>query len=236
MLQLSVIMPAYNEEEGIERAVHDIRRDVLALVKEAELVIVNDGSKDRTGALLDQLAAEDPRIRVFHQGNQGHGPALRAGLDTAQGDFLLLVDSDGQIPLENFATFWRMASTSDGIIGIRQDRRDPRHRLVLSSAVRLLLRILFDIRVADANIPFKLIRSSVWREARPIIPADCRIPSLFLAVFLATRSDRFKQISVSHRARETGKATLQYGGLATFCWCAMRQLILFRRNLYAGIH
>lgn len=229
-------MPAYNEEDGIQRAVHDIRRDVLDVVKQAELVVVDDGSKDRTGALLDQLAAEDPRIRVLHQSNQGHGPALRAGLDAAQGDFLLLVDGDGQIPLENFATFWRTTSMLDGIIGIRQNRQDPRHRLVLSSAVRLLLRILFDIRLADANIPFKLIRSSVWREARPLIPADCRIPSLFLAVFLATRRARFEQIPVSHRARETGKTTLQYGRLAAFCWGAMRQLILFRRNLYAGIH
>jgi glycosyltransferase involved in cell wall biosynthesis len=63
---LSVIMPAHNEEDCIADAVAEVRRDVLDLVPDAELVVVNDGSKDRTGAILDEIAAADSRVRVVH--------------------------------------------------------------------------------------------------------------------------------------------------------------------------
>ncbi len=69
---LSVIMPAYNEEGSIRDAVRDVEQHVLAHVPGAELVVVNDGSKDNTGALLDELAAGNERVRAIHQQNGGH--------------------------------------------------------------------------------------------------------------------------------------------------------------------
>src|SRR5262245_37572677 len=103
-------MPVYNEEEAVVLAVEDVQRDVLDLVPGAALVAVNDVSKDRRGSLLDGCAAADPRGRVIHQKNRGHGGALLTGLENARGEFVFLIDSDRQIPLNEFAAAWREVS------------------------------------------------------------------------------------------------------------------------------
>jgi glycosyltransferase involved in cell wall biosynthesis len=95
---LSVVMPVYNEEDAIVLAIDEVRREVLDRIPASELVVVNDGSRDRTGSLLDQASATDTRVRVIHQQNRGHGGALIAGIDAAHGDRLFLIDSDRQIP------------------------------------------------------------------------------------------------------------------------------------------
>jgi cellulose synthase/poly-beta-1,6-N-acetylglucosamine synthase-like glycosyltransferase len=84
--QLSVIMPVYNEEGRLLPPWTKCGRHVLTLLSDSELVIVDDGSRDATGRLLDEAAASDPRIRVIHQPNGGHGAALLTGLNAARGD------------------------------------------------------------------------------------------------------------------------------------------------------
>src|SRR5688572_24463025 len=103
---LSVVMPVYNEEDAIGAAVDDVKQHVLGVVPGSELVVVNDGSRDRTGALLDAMVAQDPRIRVMHQSNAGHGGAVIAGIQAARGDSIFLIDSDRQIPLDEFGAAW----------------------------------------------------------------------------------------------------------------------------------
>jgi dolichol-phosphate mannosyltransferase len=228
---LSVIMPAYNEAECIADAVAEVRRDVLDLVPEAELVVVNDGSKDRTGTILDDLAAADPRVRVIHQPNGGHGRALRTGLDAAQGEYLFLIDSDRQIPQAAFADLWEEAKRGDGAFGIRVKRNDPALRLALTRVVRNSLALLFGVKLYDANIPFKVIRRAVWEKARPLIPADTLAPSLFLAVFAVRTGCKLVFREVSHRERETGVVSIRRWKLLKFCARAFRQMIAFRWRL-----
>ncbi len=103
---LSVIMPTYNEQQAIVPAVAEVQRHVLDRVAGAELIVVNDGSRDDTGRLLDDTAATDSRVRVIHQENRGHGGALIAGLSAARGDYIFLIDSDRQIPLDEFSSAW----------------------------------------------------------------------------------------------------------------------------------
>ena len=79
-LRLSVIMPVYNEEGAIVQAIEEVQRHVLDHVPSSELVVIDDGSRDRTGALLDDAASRDTRIDVIHQPNGGHGAALLSGL------------------------------------------------------------------------------------------------------------------------------------------------------------
>src|SRR2546426_2192 len=110
---LTVVMPAYNEEGAIEEAVAEIRQHVLDAVKGSDLVVVNDGSRDKTGDILDRLAKQDDRVRVVHQANGGHGRALRTGLDAARGEYIFLIDSDRQIPLDAFALVWQAAQGKD---------------------------------------------------------------------------------------------------------------------------
>jgi dolichol-phosphate mannosyltransferase len=229
---LSVVMPAYNEEGAIAEATAEVREWVLDKIPGSELVVVNDGSRDRTGAILDGLAAGDARIRVIHKANGGHGPALRTGIDAAQGDRLFLIDSDRQIPLSAFQPLWdAVESGRDAAFGIRTHRQDPTLRLWLTRVIRYVLPILFGARITDANVPFKLLRRPVWEGARPLLPPDTLAPSLFLAVYAASQHYDVAYIPVPHRERQTGTVSIRRWRLIKFCARAFGQLVTFRRQL-----
>src|SRR5262245_3834055 len=105
-VKLSVVMPAYNEEQLVEQAIREVIDNVFGLVESSELVVVDDGSTDDTALLLDKLSRLDRRIRILHRAHGGHGQALMAGLELARGESFLLLDSDCQIPLEIFQEAW----------------------------------------------------------------------------------------------------------------------------------
>lgn len=229
---VSVVMPAYNEEGGIREAVDAVQRHVLSLVPDSELVVVNDGSKDTTGAILDLLVAHDARVRVVHKPNGGHGPALMTGLAAAKGDYVFLIDSDNQIPLECFVDLWREVEKGrDGAFGVRRVRNDAQIRKMLTVLIRLSLSALFGVRMHDANVPFKLLRRSAWNEAHRVIPDGTLAPSLFLAVWAMRRGLNIAFINVPHRDRETGTVSIRRWKLIKFCARAFRQLLEFRRAL-----
>lgn len=235
-MELSVVMPAYNEADGITDAVLAVQRHVLDRVPHSELVVVNDGSRDRTGELLDGIAARDGRVRVIHKANGGHGPAIMTGLSAARGTWVFLVDSDNQIPLEEFAPFWSaVAAGKDAAFGVRRVRHDAELRKLLTVVIRLALSLLFGVRLYDANVPFKLLRRSLWEEARALIPEGTLAPSLFLAVYAARRRVAIAFIDVTHKDRETGTVSIRRWKLLKFCAKALRQLLAFRSSLLATV-
>jgi glycosyltransferase involved in cell wall biosynthesis len=228
---LSIVMPAYNEEGSIALAVNDVQTHVFSIVNDAELVVVDDGSKDGTGQILDDLAKTEPRLRVVHQANGGHGKALRNGLDIAAGEYVFLIDSDRQIPLEAFAALWEQAQRHDAAFGIRTSRNDAKIRLVLTRIIRYSLCVLFGTYLRDANVPFKIIRRQVWISARPWIPAGTLAPSLFLALYVRRRRFSLAQVPVTHRERQTGVVSIRRWKLFKFCVKAFAQLLAFRWRL-----
>jgi glycosyltransferase involved in cell wall biosynthesis len=226
---LSVIMPAYNEEGAVSDAVRAVQEHVFSIVPDAEMVAVNDGSRDRTGEILDGLAKRDPRVRVVHKKNGGHGPALITGLAAARGDYVLLIDSDNEIPLESFAPLWQQVHNGyDAAFGVRRVRNDARLRRVLTRVIGHALRLLFGVRLRDANIPFKVFRRQLWTEAAPVIPPDTLAPSLFFAVHAARRGARIAFVDVGHRERTTGTVSIRRWKLLKFCALAWQQLLDFR--------
>jgi len=229
---LSVCMPVYNEEEAVALAVEDVQRDVLDRVAGAELVVVNDGSRDGTGKILDGLGAGDARIRVIHQQNRGHGGALMAALDAARGDYVLLVDSDRQIPLSDFSAAWaHVQAGRAGVFGVRRRRHDPALRLYLSAFVRQAIGLLFAVRILDANVPYKLLRREIWTDAQRCIPTGTLAPSLFLAIFAKRRRYDIVEVDVVHKERDTGEVSIRRLKLLKFCARGFRQMLAFRRCL-----
>lgn len=228
---LSVVMPAHNEEGAIEDAIRDLQEYVFTVVPESEAIIVDDGSRDRTGEILDRLAESDSRLRVIHQAQGGHGRALRTGMDAARGEYLFLLDSDRQIPLDAFGSLWGAAQGRDGVFGVRAARNDPKVRLLLSRFIRLAIALFFKVRLKDPNVPFKVLRRQIWLDARELIPRDTLAPSLFLAIHTRHRGHEIIELDVRHRERETGAASLRHWKLLKFCLRAFRQLLQFRRAL-----
>lgn len=229
--RLSVIMPVYNEEEAIVAAVDEVRQYVLALLPESELVVVDDGSRDRTGRLLDEAAATDRRIKVIHQPNGGHGAALLTGLNAATGEYVFLIDSDRQIPLDNFHSAWaEVMAGRDAVFGVRRRRYDPVLRLYLSRLVRHSVNVLFRVNLRDANAPYKLFRRGIWTEARSCIPDGTLAPSLFLAIVARSRGYNILEVDVTHKERDTGEVTLRKFRLLKFCAKGLGQMLgLIRR-------
>ena len=229
---LTVIMPVYNEEDAIVLAVDDVQRHVLSLVPGSELVVVNDGSRDRTGALLDEAAAKDQRVRVIHQANSGHGGAVMAGLAAARGECLFLIDSDRQIPLDSFAEAWSaIASGRDAVFGVRRRRHDPRLRLYLTRIIRPAIKMMFGVPLADANVPYKVLRRSIWEQARPAIPDGTLAPSLFLAIIAKLRGHNILELDVVHKERDTGEVSIRRMKLLKFCARGLSQMFELRRRL-----
>lgn len=230
---LSVIMPVYNEQDAILLAIDDVQRHVLDLVPGSELVIVDDGSRDNTAALVDEAAAKDNRIRVLHKPNGGHGSAVLAGLNVATGDYLFLIDSDRQIPLDEFHVAWDVLtkSGSDAVFGVRRRRYDPAFRLYLTALVRHSVQVLFRVKLYDANVPYKLFRRAVWNDARECVPDGTLAPSLFLAIVAKARGYNVVEINVTHKERDTGEVSLRRMKLLKFCAAGMSQMLELRRRV-----
>lgn len=229
---LSVVMPVYNEEEAIAAAIDEVQQQVLRLVPGSELLVVDDGSRDRTGPLLDTIAADDARITIIHQANTGHGGALLAGIAAARGEYIFLIDSDRQIPLDDFASAWAAAAGGrDAVFGVRRRRHDPAIRLYLTRVVKGAVRIVFGVSLEDANVPYKLFRRAIWEQARPLIPDGTLAPSLFLAIVARLRGYDILEVDVVHRERNTGEVSIRRLKLLKFCARGLAQLLELRRRL-----
>jgi dolichol-phosphate mannosyltransferase len=229
--RLSVIMPVYNEEGAIVAAVEEVQQHVLGLIPESELVVVDDGSRDATGRLLDDAAVKDARIKVIHQPNGGHGAALLTGLNASRGEYVFLIDSDRQIPLDNFNAAWtEVLAGRDAVFGVRRRRYDPVLRLYLSRLIRHSVNVLFRVQLRDANAPYKLFRRGIWSEARECVPDGTLAPSLFLAIVAKSRGYNILEVDVTHKERDTGEVTLRKFKLLKFCARGLGQLLgLIRR-------
>lgn len=225
-------MPVYNEQDAIVSAVEEVQRQVLDHVTGAELVVIDDGSKDRTGALLDEAAEKDPRVRVIHQANGGHGAALLTGLKASNGEYVFLIDSDRQIPLDNFAQAWdHVVAGRDAVFGVRRRRFDPRLRLYLSGLVRQSVNVLFRVELYDANVPYKLFRRAVWNDVRDCVPDGTLAPSMFIAIAAKSRGFNIVEIDVTHKERDTGEVTLRKFKLLKFCARGLGQLFGLRSRV-----
>lgn len=162
---LSVILPAFNEEANIVRTLRHARDVLRDLAMEHEIIVVDDGSLDRTVALVRETIAEDPTIRLIeHPVNRGYGAALKSGLRTAKGDLVFFTDSDGQFDIAELPLLLEGIDRFPIVIGYRRRRRDPFVRRLMARSWGLLIRFLFRLKVRDIDCAFKLFRREVFDE------------------------------------------------------------------------
>lgn len=225
---LSVVMPVYNEDAVIDEVLADVARGVLDRVPGSELVVVDDCSTDQTATVLAAAMSRDSRIRVLtNSENAGHGVSIRRGFDAARGEWIFQIDSDGQVDLTQFSDLWQQRNDSDLLIGVRAVRHDPRHRLVLTAITRMIVSILARRWLKDANVPFKLVRSSLVRHLAPYMPPDAFAPSILIALGAARSGARIAQTEIRHLPRIHGQSTLRVWRLARACLRSGWQTLVF---------
>jgi dolichol-phosphate mannosyltransferase len=225
---LSIVLPAWNEEGVVGELVEELDRTVAVPLGSAEIVVVDDGSTDRTAEVLAAAAADNERLRVVTQANRGHGPAVLAALALARGDWIFQLDSDGQFAVADFWKLWERRDGADLVLGVRAERQDPAHRLVLSRVVAVVVSILAGRRIRDPNVPFRLIRRALWDDVSPLIGRDALAPSILTVVAAVVRGWRVVDVPVHHRAREDGTSSLRALRLLRFSLRGLGQLIRFR--------
>lgn len=208
-LNISVVLPAYNEEALIERTVRHVAEVLQRLVSDFEVVVVNDGSRDRTAEIIEHISQSEPALHVRlvnHARNQGYGAALASGFDAAQGDLVLMLDADGQFDVaEVVHLLGAMDERTDMVIGFRARRADPPMRLLNAWGWKLLVNCLFGYTARDIDCAFKLFRRGVWQALK----VESR-GATFSAEFLI-KARRLgcviKELPVTHLPRTAGSPT-----------------------------
>jgi dolichol-phosphate mannosyltransferase len=235
-LELCLVMPAYNEQGCIEAVVTRWLKELAVRIPSGRYlaVVVDDGSKDRTGEILDKLAAVEPKLRVIHQLNGGHGAALLRGYHEAidcKGEWVFHVDSDDQFEPSDFRLLWERRSKSRFLTGYRRSRHDALHRLVITRLVRALNLLMFACYLKDANIPFRLMHGPYLARLLTLLEGPIFAPNIFLSLLAARDGQQLLEIPVTHKPRETGSVSIVRWRLIKVCARSAWELFQFRRRL-----
>jgi len=203
---LSVILPAHNEEAVIAETVQTVVDTLSAWVQDFEVIVVNDGSQDATRAIVETLAANDPRVRLInHAINQGYGAALVSGFEVVNKDLVFFMDSDGQFDIHDLERFFHFIDKYDAVLGYRIDRQDTWMRKLNAWGWKLLVSVVLGLRVRDVDCAFKLYRADFFREHR-LETRGAMINAEMLYKF--TRAGyTYTQLGVCHLPRHGGRAT-----------------------------
>lgn len=210
---VAVLMPAYNEEEIIEKTVQDWHDEVTSHIPGAELIVVNDCSKDRTGAVLANLSTRIPELRVLTPpANGGHGKALRYGFDhlilDAKQDWVFQTDSDQQHLPSDFWRLWDQRDAFDFVLGVRSKRADGPVRMFITSVMRLTNFLAWGLWIRDANCPFKLMRLSALENVLRRVPRNAFIPMVMVSIICRKMGYRVTEVVVEHLPRTGGEQSL----------------------------
>ena len=207
-VSVSVVLPAYNEEGAIEQTVRHVAAVISPLVREFEILVTDDGSKDRTAQVLERLAAE-PALHlgiVTHATNRGYGAALASGFHAATKQLIFMTDGDKQFDVGEIRRFLpAMTSEIDLAIGWRRHRADPPMRLLNAWGWKQLVNGLFGYTARDIDCAFKLFRREVWGH----VLVHARGATFSAEFLIKARRHGFKvvELPVSHFPRTTGSAT-----------------------------
>lgn len=207
---LSVFFPTYNEEGNIINTVLKTRNKLLKTFDKWEIIIVNDGSVDRTPKIAKELEKKDKRIRVIsHEINRGYGASLKTGFYNAKYPWVCFTDSDGQFDFDEIDSFVKTQKETDAdmVIGYYRDRKVSTFKKITSKMWEYLVYFMFGLKVKDIDCGFKLISKKVI-DALPDLESErgAFISSEFL---IKAKKKKFKivEIPVTHLPRLEGKGT-----------------------------
>ena len=236
METLYIVIPAYNEEENIEQCVNDWYPIVQEHDGEgaSRLVIVNDGSKDRTYDKLLELAESRPMLMPLTKKNGGHGSAVLYGYRYAteqNADWIFQTDSDCQTNPAELRQFWEQREDREAVIGFRPDREDGKDRKFVENVVCFLLKIVFGVSVKDANAPFRLMRSGLVRKYIDRLPKDFNLPNIMFTTYFVYYKHKVLFLPISFKPRRKGKNSINPKKIIKIGWKAVGDFIRLRKDM-----
>jgi putative flippase GtrA len=205
-VSISIVLPAYNEEAVIATTVARVFQALSRMVTDFEILVVNDGSKDRTGAIVAAIAAQEPRVRlVTHQVNQGAGAALVSGFIRATKAYTFYMDADGQFDIHDLVHLLPHLGEYDGVFGYRLDRQDPWVRKLNSWGWNQVVRFVFNIKIKDIDCAFKIFRTDFFHQV--VLEARGALLLTEVVYKFARAGYNYTEVPVQHLPREGGNPT-----------------------------
>ncbi len=207
-LSLSLFLPAFNEEANIrpavERAVNALQN--MPSIGKYEIIIVNDGSTDRTGKIAESISHENSAVRVIsHPTNLGYGQAVITGIRNAQYEYIFYTDADLQFDMYEIWKLLSYVPTYQVVIGFRKPRRDPFMRILNAKVWNMLNRVLFGLKVKDIDCAFKLFERQLVEDI-PFVSSGAMLSAEML-IRLQRSGIVFKEVPVTHLPRVQGSPT-----------------------------
>jgi glycosyltransferase involved in cell wall biosynthesis len=206
MESLSIILPIYNEQANVEFVICEIITFFRKLIKDFELIAINDGSTDATLEVIKGIKSFYPELKIISQvNNMGYGHALKTGISFAQKEWIFIMDSDRQFKIDDFITFWNEKHKYDFILGYRKPRKDNFYRLALSKVGNFFANAFLEKKINDVNCGFKLFKSECLKS----LPLSSTGGSICFEIlyYLLNSKIEFAQLAVRHKRREVGRQT-----------------------------
>lgn len=204
---LYIVMPAYNEQDNITEVVDEWYKVVEKIGKDSRLVVVNDGSKDDTLKILEDAQKNRPQLVVLDKKNGGHGSTVLYGYSYAIAQdpaYIFQTDSDGQTLASEFWQFWDQRHNYDAQFGFRKKREDGFSRWIVTKTLRMIIWAIFKTWVTDANTPYRLMKTSVLKEAIKYVPDNYNLPNVIISVMIVRNHYKYRFERITFRPRQGG--------------------------------
>ncbi len=220
---LSVILPAYNEEALISDTISHVMSILSSWMQDFEVIVVNDGSKDRTGEIVADLEAYDRRIRLMnHPVNKGYGAALVTGFESVTKELAFFMDSDGQFDIRDLVRFFPLIEEYGAVLGYRIDRQDTWIRKLNAWGWKKLVGFVFRVHARDIDCAFKLFRAEFFHTNH--LETRGAMINTEIVYKLARAGYTYTEVGVQHLPRLAGKAT---GAKPAVILRALRELFIY---------
>jgi glycosyltransferase involved in cell wall biosynthesis len=206
MPSLSIFFPAYNDAGTIASLALVAHMAARKLTDDYEIIVVDDGSPDHTGELLDEMARHFPWLKVVHHvKNRGYGGALRTGFETASKDLVFYTDGDAQYDPREMARLWEAFGPDvDFVNGYKIGRSDPLHRVVIGRVYHWFVRTAFGLRLRDVDCDFRMMRRDVFGKVA--LTRSSGVICVELMKKVQDHGFRIAQVPVHHYHRSYGKS------------------------------
>lgn len=226
-IELSIVVPALNEEDNVAPLIDEVRRAILDAGIEAELIVVNDGSTDATASRLRELQRTTPWLRVLHRDKpRGQSAAMHAGIQAARGMFIATLDADLQNDPADLPMMLALirAGEAEMAQGLRARRKDSIVRLCTSWVGRTTRRVILGDNIRDTGCTTRVLRADIAKQFPLVFKGMHR----FMPVYARMLGARIVEVPVNHRPRVAGVAKygiLNRGFVGFFDCLAMRWMI-----------
>ena len=232
--RLFIIIPAYNEEENIRQVVSDWYPVVEKHGTDSRLVVIDDGSKDDTFKILQELSKSMPLLTALTKVNGGHGSAVLFGYKYAikeGADYVFQTDSDGQTLASEFEPFWIARDKYDISIGYRNKRRDGFSRILVTRVLRFVVYICFKVYILDANSPYRLMSANTLKDNIRYIPDDFFLTNVAVSAIYKKRRQKVHFIPISFRPRQGGTNSINIFKIISVGLSSVRSFIVINDKI-----